>query len=119
MAHMGRNLRNDDHWTPPTPPLIDAVSPSASPSPPLSICLFLESEEEEETLCFADPTRFMTDPDFCYQEFARREEDHFQVFRVQVGLIYLLISAVLLSGVHIKVQNHLDANDANATQKRF
>ncbi|TNM99176.1 sestrin-3 [Takifugu flavidus] len=39
--------------------------------------------EEEETVCFADPTRFITDPDFCYQEFARREEDHFQVFRVQ------------------------------------
>lgn len=60
-------------------------------SPSLSICLFLETEEEEETLCFADPTRFITDPDFCYQEFARREEDHFQVFRVQVGLIYLLV----------------------------
>uniref|UniRef100_A0A3Q3QN00 Uncharacterized protein n=1 Tax=Monopterus albus TaxID=43700 RepID=A0A3Q3QN00_MONAL len=29
------------------------------------------------------PSRFITDPDFCYQEFARREEDHFQVFRVQ------------------------------------
>uniref|UniRef100_A0A3Q1BCM2 Uncharacterized protein n=2 Tax=Percomorphaceae TaxID=1489872 RepID=A0A3Q1BCM2_AMPOC len=34
-------------------------------------------------ICFADPSRFITDPDFCYQEFARREEDHFQVFRVQ------------------------------------
>lgn len=36
---------------------------------------------------FADLTRFSrftTDPDFCYQEFARREDDHFQVFRVQV-----------------------------------
>lgn len=52
---------------------------------------FLEMEEEEETFCFADSTRFITDPDFCYQEFARREEDHFQVFRVQVGLIYLLM----------------------------
>uniref|UniRef100_A0A672H0J8 Si:zfos-80g12.1 n=1 Tax=Salarias fasciatus TaxID=181472 RepID=A0A672H0J8_SALFA len=42
-----------------------------------------DMEEEEEILCFADPSRFITDPDFCYQEFARREEDHFQVFRVQ------------------------------------
>ncbi|KAG7518729.1 sestrin-3-like [Solea senegalensis] len=42
-----------------------------------------DSEEEEEMMCFADPSRFITDPDFCYQEFARREEDHFQVFRVQ------------------------------------
>lgn len=36
---------------------------------------------------FADLThfaRFTTDPDFCYQEFARREDDHFQVFRAQV-----------------------------------
>uniref|UniRef100_A0A3Q3W454 Uncharacterized protein n=1 Tax=Mola mola TaxID=94237 RepID=A0A3Q3W454_MOLML len=41
-------------------------------------------EEEEEVICFADPTRFITEPDFCYQEFARREEDHFQVFRVQL-----------------------------------
>uniref|UniRef100_A0A4W5NH53 Sestrin 4 n=1 Tax=Hucho hucho TaxID=62062 RepID=A0A4W5NH53_9TELE len=31
----------------------------------------------------ADPSRFITDPEFGYQEFARREEDHFQVFRVQ------------------------------------
>uniref|UniRef100_A0A672GLF3 Si:zfos-80g12.1 n=1 Tax=Salarias fasciatus TaxID=181472 RepID=A0A672GLF3_SALFA len=44
---------------------------------------FFSSVEEEEILCFADPSRFITDPDFCYQEFARREEDHFQVFRVQ------------------------------------
>ncbi|KAI3351657.1 hypothetical protein L3Q82_020487, partial [Scortum barcoo] len=42
-----------------------------------------DMEEEEEIICFADPMRFITDPDFCYQEFARREEDHFQVFRVQ------------------------------------
>lgn len=56
------------------------------------VCSFSdEEEEEEETFCLADPTRFITDPDFCYQEFARREEDHFQVFRVQVGLLYLLI----------------------------
>ncbi|XP_068596789.1 sestrin-3 [Brachionichthys hirsutus] len=40
-------------------------------------------EEEEETICFTDPTRFITDPNFCYQEFARREEDHFQILRVQ------------------------------------
>lgn len=41
---------------------------------------------EEEMNFFADLTRFSrftTDPDFCYQEFARREDDHFQVFRVQ------------------------------------
>ncbi|XP_056150664.1 sestrin-3 [Lampris incognitus] len=42
-----------------------------------------DMEEEEEMICFADPSRFITDPDFCYQEFAHREEDHFQVFRVQ------------------------------------
>ncbi len=46
-------------------------------------------EEEEEMICFADPTRFITDPDFYYQEFARREEDHFQVFRVQVRMLHL------------------------------
>ncbi|PWA18661.1 hypothetical protein CCH79_00005622 [Gambusia affinis] len=42
-----------------------------------------EVEDEEEMLCFADPSRFITDPDFCYQEFARRDEDHLQVLRVQ------------------------------------
>lgn len=36
-------------------------------------------------MCSADPSRFVTDPEFGYQEFTRREEDHFQVFRVQVG----------------------------------
>ncbi|TNN47302.1 Sestrin-3 [Liparis tanakae] len=40
-------------------------------------------EEEEEMMCFTDPTHFITDPDLCYQEFARREQEHFQVFRVQ------------------------------------
>lgn len=40
-------------------------------------------EEEEEVICLADSSRFITDPDFCYQEFARREDEHFQVFRVQ------------------------------------
>uniref|UniRef100_A0A3B4AY50 Uncharacterized protein n=1 Tax=Periophthalmus magnuspinnatus TaxID=409849 RepID=A0A3B4AY50_9GOBI len=39
-------------------------------------------EEEEEVICFTDLSRFITDPEFCYQEFARRD-DHFQVFRVQ------------------------------------
>lgn len=63
--------------------LIDALS-AYPPSHPLSSRLFLDMEEEEEIICFADPTRFRTDPDFCYQEFTRREEDHFQVFRVQV-----------------------------------
>ncbi|MEQ2183638.1 hypothetical protein GOODEAATRI_000116 [Goodea atripinnis] len=40
-------------------------------------------EDEEEMLCFADPSHFITDPDFCHQEFARRDEDHLQVLRVQ------------------------------------
>ncbi|XP_050983920.1 sestrin-3 [Labeo rohita] len=40
-------------------------------------------EEEDEAMFSADPSRFVTDPEFGYQEFARREEDHFQVFRVQ------------------------------------
>lgn len=48
-------------------------------------------EEEEEMIFFTDPTRFITDPDFCYQEFARREEDHFQVFRVQVRIRHLYL----------------------------
>ncbi|XP_061542046.1 sestrin-3 isoform X1 [Phycodurus eques] len=39
--------------------------------------------EGDELIYFADPSRFVTDPDFYYQEFARRDEDHFQVFRVQ------------------------------------
>uniref|UniRef100_I3JD96 Sestrin 4 n=1 Tax=Oreochromis niloticus TaxID=8128 RepID=I3JD96_ORENI len=48
------------------------------------IVSFKDTEEEEEMMiCLADPSRFITDPDFCYQEFARKEEDHFQVFRVQ------------------------------------
>ncbi|MFT7802147.1 sestrin-3-like [Arapaima gigas] len=42
-----------------------------------------KDEEEEEVTCDADPSRFVTDPEFSYQEFARREEDHFEVFRVQ------------------------------------
>uniref|UniRef100_A0A8C7X0W4 Sestrin 4 n=1 Tax=Oryzias sinensis TaxID=183150 RepID=A0A8C7X0W4_9TELE len=53
------------------------------PSSPLSSSLFLDTEEEEEMICFADPSRFITDPDFCYQEFSRREEDRFQVLRIQ------------------------------------
>ncbi|XP_072293640.1 sestrin-3 [Eucyclogobius newberryi] len=40
-------------------------------------------EEEEEVICFTDSSRFITDPDFCYQEFARRVEDPYQVLRVQ------------------------------------
>ncbi|KAK6298439.1 hypothetical protein J4Q44_G00314940 [Coregonus suidteri] len=40
-------------------------------------------EDKEEMIYSADPSRFITDPDFGYQEFARREEEHFQVFRVQ------------------------------------
>lgn len=40
-------------------------------------------EEEEEVIYFADSSCFITDPDFCYQEFARQDDDHFKVFRVQ------------------------------------
>uniref|UniRef100_A0A8C1K0X6 Si:zfos-80g12.1 n=1 Tax=Cyprinus carpio TaxID=7962 RepID=A0A8C1K0X6_CYPCA len=43
----------------------------------------LDVEQEDETMFSTDPSRFVTDPEFGYQEFARREEDHFQVFRVQ------------------------------------
>ncbi|XP_028975269.2 sestrin-3 isoform X2 [Esox lucius] len=42
-----------------------------------------ELEDEEELIKSADPSRFITDPEFGYQEFARREEDHYQVFWVQ------------------------------------
>ncbi|MBN3297519.1 SESN3 protein, partial [Amia calva] len=42
-----------------------------------------ELEDEEEVPCCVDPLRYMSDPEFGYQEFDRREEDHFQVFRVQ------------------------------------
>ncbi|XP_029113507.1 sestrin-3 [Scleropages formosus] len=42
-----------------------------------------DTDEEEEVPYAVDPSCFITDPDFGYQEFARREEDHFQVFRVQ------------------------------------
>uniref|UniRef100_A0A3B4AWT9 Uncharacterized protein n=1 Tax=Periophthalmus magnuspinnatus TaxID=409849 RepID=A0A3B4AWT9_9GOBI len=48
----------------------------------LLFCVLLDLEEEEEVICFTDLSRFITDPEFCYQEFARRD-DHFQVFRVQ------------------------------------
>lgn len=59
--------------------------------PAFSLAVFLkfnpvlDVEEEEEEMCSADPSRFVTDAEFGYQEFTRREEDHFQVFRVQVG----------------------------------
>lgn len=53
-------------------------------------------EEEEEMICLADPSRFITDPDFCYQEFARKEEDHFQVFRVQVSVFVAVNVSVWL-----------------------
>ncbi|XP_053735026.1 sestrin-3 isoform X2 [Synchiropus splendidus] len=42
-----------------------------------------DMDEEEDLIFLADASRFITDPDFCYEEFARREDDHFQVFRVQ------------------------------------
>ncbi|XP_062380607.1 sestrin-3 [Sardina pilchardus] len=40
-------------------------------------------DDEEEMECSADPSRFVTDPDFGYQEFARKDEEHLQVLRVQ------------------------------------
>nr|XP_023653493.1 sestrin-3-like isoform X1 [Paramormyrops kingsleyae]XP_023653494.1 sestrin-3-like isoform X1 [Paramormyrops kingsleyae] len=43
---------------------------------------YADAEEEEEVTC-TEPSLFVTDPEFGYQEFARRDEDHFQVFRVQ------------------------------------
>ncbi|KAJ8401837.1 hypothetical protein AAFF_G00378080 [Aldrovandia affinis] len=46
--------------------------------------LCTDTEEEDEFVPSApDTSRFITDPEFGYQEFTRREEDHFQVFRVQ------------------------------------
>ncbi|XP_077428756.1 sestrin-3 [Vanacampus margaritifer] len=45
--------------------------------------LHADVDEDDETMYLEDPSRFVTDPDFDYQEFARRDEDHFQVFRVQ------------------------------------
>lgn len=47
----------------------------------------MDEEEEEETMCSTDPSRFVKDPDFGYQEFSRQEEDHFQVLRVQVRTV--------------------------------
>lgn len=60
------------------------------------IVSFKDTEEEEEMICLADPSRFITDPDFCYQEFARKEEDHFQVFRVQVSVFIAVNVSVWL-----------------------
>ncbi|XP_077466110.1 sestrin-3 [Stigmatopora argus] len=41
-------------------------------------------QEDDESIFSAEPSRFVTEPDFSYQEFARRDDDnHFQVFRVQ------------------------------------
>uniref|UniRef100_A0A8C5E3B4 Sestrin-3-like n=1 Tax=Gouania willdenowi TaxID=441366 RepID=A0A8C5E3B4_GOUWI len=67
-----------------------ALSKSPNGTPP-AFCPFDAAngntnveEEEEAVVCWcADLSRFITDPDFCYQEFARREDDQFQVFRVQ------------------------------------
>ncbi|KAL2077168.1 hypothetical protein ACEWY4_026672 [Coilia grayii] len=42
-----------------------------------------DMEEEEEMECSTDPSRFVSDPEFGYQEFARQDEDHLQVLRVQ------------------------------------
>uniref|UniRef100_A0A3Q3JP12 Uncharacterized protein n=1 Tax=Monopterus albus TaxID=43700 RepID=A0A3Q3JP12_MONAL len=75
--------------TPPTFCPFDAANGNANVPQSLVTCekLLLHllihslSISLDEMICFADPSRFITDPDFCYQEFARREEDHFQVFR--------------------------------------
>uniref|UniRef100_A0A671NMM5 Sestrin-3-like n=1 Tax=Sinocyclocheilus anshuiensis TaxID=1608454 RepID=A0A671NMM5_9TELE len=84
------------HGTPPGYCLCDAANGNTALSPPPAgptekacfglECLDLKAnnvEEEDEAMFSADPSRFVTDPEFGYQEFARREEDHFQVFRVQ------------------------------------
>lgn len=63
-------------------------------------------------ICFADPSRFITDPDFCYQEFSRREEDRFQVLRIQVItslLLMLLVNKCYVTGMlascnHVKME---------------
>uniref|UniRef100_A0A3B5MNC9 Sestrin 4 n=1 Tax=Xiphophorus couchianus TaxID=32473 RepID=A0A3B5MNC9_9TELE len=88
LAHLAKS----PNVTPPTFCPFDAANGNANvpqseshglPSIPVTDSLFLDVEDEEEMLCFADPSRFITDPDFCYQEFARRDEDHLQVLRVQ------------------------------------
>ncbi|XP_023649888.1 sestrin-3-like isoform X2 [Paramormyrops kingsleyae] len=43
----------------------------------------LTDEEDEEVTCDTEPTRFVTDPEFRYQDFAPQEQDRFEIFRVQ------------------------------------
>uniref|UniRef100_A0A8C2HPL0 Si:zfos-80g12.1 n=1 Tax=Cyprinus carpio TaxID=7962 RepID=A0A8C2HPL0_CYPCA len=83
------------HGTPPGYCLCDAANGNTALSPSLAgptekaprrrvrMIIHFNVEEEDEAMFSADPSRFVTDPEFGYQEFARREEDHFQVFRVQ------------------------------------
>uniref|UniRef100_A0A8C1YVN3 Si:zfos-80g12.1 n=1 Tax=Cyprinus carpio TaxID=7962 RepID=A0A8C1YVN3_CYPCA len=63
--------------------LLHAGKMFISLKPVCRVTMFLNAAEEDEAMFSADPSRFVTDPEFGYQEFARREEDHFQVFRVQ------------------------------------
>uniref|UniRef100_A0A3B3Q9W2 Sestrin 4 n=1 Tax=Paramormyrops kingsleyae TaxID=1676925 RepID=A0A3B3Q9W2_9TELE len=62
------------------PPCSPHVWPSGACT---SWCLYASDAEEEEEVTCTEPSLFVTDPEFGYQEFARRDEDHFQVFRVQ------------------------------------
>uniref|UniRef100_A0A9J7XE30 Sestrin 4 n=1 Tax=Cyprinus carpio carpio TaxID=630221 RepID=A0A9J7XE30_CYPCA len=73
------------HGTPPGYCLCDAANGNTALSPSLAgpTEKAPRRREEDEAMFSADPSRFVTDPEFGYQEFARREEDHFQVFRVQ------------------------------------
>uniref|UniRef100_A0A8C2EVG3 Si:zfos-80g12.1 n=1 Tax=Cyprinus carpio TaxID=7962 RepID=A0A8C2EVG3_CYPCA len=87
------------HGTPPGYCLCDAANGNTALSPPPAgptektlrrrVQMIIHNsfsclkEQEDETMFSTDPSRFVTDPEFGYQEFARREEDHFQVFRVQ------------------------------------
>lgn len=43
------------------------------------------SDLHGEAVSTADLSCYLQDPDFAYQDFARRDEDHTQIFRVQVS----------------------------------
>uniref|UniRef100_A0A8C6NHW2 Sestrin 4 n=1 Tax=Nothobranchius furzeri TaxID=105023 RepID=A0A8C6NHW2_NOTFU len=76
-------LAKSPNDTPPTFCPFDAANGNTNVPQSLAAPAEHKTRRREETICFADPSRFVTDPDFCYQEFARRDEDHFQVLRVQ------------------------------------